>query len=61
MDHLDHGTLRYLPKRTSVVTSRGNADLLGRFGQVEELAWGEAVAVSGIDVRAIPARHWGRA
>jgi L-ascorbate metabolism protein UlaG (beta-lactamase superfamily) len=59
MDHLDYGTLRYLPRRTPVVTSRGNADLLGRFTQVEELSWGEEVEVSGIEVRAIPARHWG--
>ena len=59
MDHLDYGTLRYLPRRTPVVTSRGNADLLDRFTQVEELSWGEEAEVSGIGVRAIPARHWG--
>lgn len=59
MDHLDYGTLRRLPRSTPVVTSRGNADLLERFSRVEELSWGERVTVSGIAVRAIPARHWG--
>jgi L-ascorbate metabolism protein UlaG (beta-lactamase superfamily) len=59
MDHLDYGTLRRLPRDIPVVTSRGNADLLERFGRVEELSWGEHVTVAGIDVQAIPARHWG--
>jgi len=59
MDHLDYGTLRRLPRDISVVTSRGNADLLERFGRVEELSWGERIVIGGIGVRAIPARHWG--
>jgi L-ascorbate metabolism protein UlaG (beta-lactamase superfamily) len=59
MDHLDYGTLRHLPRRTPVVTSQGNADLLSRFSHVEELSWGEEVTIGGIGVRATPARHWG--
>ncbi len=59
MDHLDLATLRLLPSTTPVVTHRNVGDLLGRFMQVIELDWGEKTRVGGVDIEAIPARHWG--
>jgi L-ascorbate metabolism protein UlaG (beta-lactamase superfamily) len=59
MDHLDLGTLRCLPRSTTVVTHRHVGDLLSRFRQVIELDWGERTMVAGVQVEAIPARHWG--
>jgi L-ascorbate metabolism protein UlaG (beta-lactamase superfamily) len=59
MDHLDLGTLRGLPASLPVVTHRHVGDLLNRFEQVIELDWGERTRVAGIDIEAIPARHWG--
>lgn len=59
MDHLDLATLRQLPRTTPVVTHRNLSDLLGRFEQVIELDWHERMQVAGVDIEAIPARHWG--
>jgi L-ascorbate metabolism protein UlaG (beta-lactamase superfamily) len=59
MDHLDLATLRQLPSTTPVVTHRHLSDLLGRFQQVIELDWHEKTRIAGVDVEAIPARHWG--
>lgn len=59
MDHLDLGTLRRLPRSTTVVAHRGLGDLLCRFHEVIELDWGERSMVGGLAIEAIPARHWG--
>lgn len=59
MDHCDLGTLRCLPRTTRVVVHRGNSDLVRRFQQRDELAWGESVDVGDARVEAIEATHWG--
>jgi L-ascorbate metabolism protein UlaG (beta-lactamase superfamily) len=59
MDHTDLGTLRRLPSDTPVVVQSGNRDLVRRFSQVEELAWGEETQVAGVLVESTEARHWG--
>lgn len=59
MDHCDLGTLRRLPRRTRAVVQRGNGDLVRRFRQREELAWGESVEVEGTRIEAIEVNHWG--
>ena len=59
MDHCDLGTLVRLPRRMSVVTQRGNRDLVRRFRESHELAWGEAVEINGARIEAIEVNHWG--
>jgi L-ascorbate metabolism protein UlaG (beta-lactamase superfamily) len=59
MDHTDLGTLASLPRDVPVVVQPGNGDLVRRFRQVIELAWGERTEVAGIDVESIEVRHWG--
>ena len=59
MDHCDMGTLRRLPRRTSIVTQRANGDLMRRFRETHELSWGEAVEINGARVESIEVNHWG--
>jgi L-ascorbate metabolism protein UlaG (beta-lactamase superfamily) len=59
MDHTDIGTLRHLRRDVPVVVQAGNRDLVRRFRQVQELAWGESTTVGGVTVESTPARHWG--
>lgn len=59
MDHTDLGTLRRLPSSTPVVVQTGNRDLVRRFRQVQELAWGESTEIDGLRIESTPARHWG--
>ncbi len=62
MDHFDIRSLRRLENRgTAVVTASKTSDLLRvrRYGQVEELAWGERVRVGSLNIRAFPVNHWG--
>jgi len=59
MDHLDLATLRHFPRSTPVVTHRHLSDLLTRFDQVIELGWNERTVVAGVEIEAIPAKHWG--
>jgi L-ascorbate metabolism protein UlaG (beta-lactamase superfamily) len=59
MDHTDLGTLRRLPSETPVVVQTGNRDLVRRFRQVEELAWGESTDIGGLRIESTEARHWG--
>ena len=59
MDHTDLGTLRRLSSETPVVVQTGNRDLVRRFRQVEELAWGQTTEISGLRIEATQARHWG--
>lgn len=59
MDHTDLGTLRALPRDLPVVVQRGNRDLVRRFRNVTELAWGESARIGDIEVESIEVRHWG--
>jgi L-ascorbate metabolism protein UlaG (beta-lactamase superfamily) len=59
MDHTDLGTLRHLRRDVPVVVQRGNADLVRRFRQVQELAWGEVTEIAGVTIESTEARHWG--
>jgi L-ascorbate metabolism protein UlaG (beta-lactamase superfamily) len=59
MDHTDLGTLRLLPADIPVVVQAGNSDLVRRFEQVHELAWGQSIVVDGMQVEATEASHWG--
>ncbi len=59
MDHTDLGTLSALPKQVHVVVQPGNLDLVRRFRQVSELAWGERIEVAGIEIESVEVRHWG--
>ena len=59
MDHTDLGTLRFLPRDIPVVVQPGNADLVSRFRQVHELAWGQSQIVAGVRVESTAVRHWG--
>jgi L-ascorbate metabolism protein UlaG (beta-lactamase superfamily) len=59
MDHTDLGTLRRLPRQVPVVVQPGNADLVARFHQVHELAWGQTLSLNGVTIESTAARHWG--
>ena len=59
MDHTDLGTLARLPAKTPIIVQSGNKDLVRRFSQVRELAWGESTEVDTLRVEATEARHWG--
>ncbi|HEX8492293.1 MAG TPA: MBL fold metallo-hydrolase [Pyrinomonadaceae bacterium] len=59
LDHCDLGTLRRLPRTTHAVVQSGNLDLVRRFRQQSELAWGESVEVNGARIEAIEVNHWG--
>ena len=59
MDHCDLGTLRRLPRQTRAIVQRGNHDLMRRFRQVDDLAWGETVEVNGARIESIEVNHWG--
>jgi L-ascorbate metabolism protein UlaG (beta-lactamase superfamily) len=59
MDHTDLGTLRSIPSHTRVVVQSGNRDLVRRFHEVDELAWGERTRIGGLEVESVETRHWG--
>lgn len=59
MDHTDLETLAALRRDTRVVVQPGNADLVRRFREVRELAWGEAVTVGEVRIESVPVSHWG--
>ncbi len=58
-DHLDTSSLRRFSRDTPIVTAKGTADLLRRFRNVHELAWGESFQSSSIDISAVKVNHWG--
>jgi L-ascorbate metabolism protein UlaG (beta-lactamase superfamily) len=58
-DHLDLPTLRRLPKSAVVVTAANLRDLVTRFRDVRELAWGATTRIGEIDIEATPGKHWG--
>jgi L-ascorbate metabolism protein UlaG (beta-lactamase superfamily) len=59
MDHTDLGTLRLLPAEVPVVVQPGNGDLVRRFKQVHELAWGEHIQLGRLRIESTEVRHWG--
>jgi L-ascorbate metabolism protein UlaG (beta-lactamase superfamily) len=59
MDHTDLGTLRLLSTDVPVVVQPGNRDLVRRFSEVHELAWGESIRVAGLRIESTEVRHWG--
>jgi L-ascorbate metabolism protein UlaG (beta-lactamase superfamily) len=59
MDHTDLGTLRAIPPQVRVVVQSGNRDLVRRFHEVDELAWGETARIGGLEVESVETRHWG--
>ena len=59
MDHTDLGTLRAIPPRVRVVVQSGNRDLVRRFHEVDELAWGERTRIGELEVESVETRHWG--
>ena len=59
MDHTDLGTLNAIPSRVRVVVQSGNRDLVRRFHEVDELAWGERTRVGTLEVQSVETRHWG--
>ena len=59
MDHLDLATLGRLPRSVRVVTHRGVGDLLTRFHQVDEIAWGETLDHDGLTITGTGGKHWG--
>ena len=56
-DHLDRGSLRRLPTRTTVVVPRGARRLLRRFPDVREVDVGDEVSVGDVRIEATPALH----
>ena len=63
-DHLDRPSLWRIARRfpeVPVIVARETADLVQDLGfrHVIEMSWGERRTVAGIDVSAIPVRHWG--
>ncbi len=60
-DHLDRPTLDRLPKRTPVVTSAHNRDLIADLGfrDVTELRWGESHTMADLRATACEVNHWG--
>jgi N-acyl-phosphatidylethanolamine-hydrolysing phospholipase D len=64
-DHLDLPTLERLARRgagTRFLVPLGNGELLRSRGieAVDELDWGEARTLSGVEILCTPAQHWSR-
>lgn len=61
MDHLDFPTLRKLDKSTPVVMAKNTSDLLSGRGwkEIHEIDWGEKISVGGVEIEALPVRHFG--
>ncbi len=62
MDHFDLPSLRRLESHeTGVLTASKTSDLLRvkRYGQVDELNWGETARFGELTVRAFEVNHWG--
>ena len=56
-DHLDRGSLRKLPTRTTIVAPRGAKRVLRRFPDVREVDVGDEVSVGRVRIEATPALH----
>jgi L-ascorbate metabolism protein UlaG (beta-lactamase superfamily) len=60
-DHLDRPTLQRLPKHIPVITAHETADLIRDLGfnTVNELKWGEQLAIGELQLTAQQVQHWG--
>lgn len=60
-DHLDRPSLARLPRKSRVITSAHNLDLLADLGfrSTRELRWGDSLQLGGVKITAWPVRHWG--
>ncbi|MDH7515667.1 MAG: MBL fold metallo-hydrolase [Bacteroidota bacterium] len=60
-DHLDIPTLEHIDPGASVVTAANTADLLDDLPlrHVVELDWGEKISVKGVEIEALPVKHFG--
>jgi L-ascorbate metabolism protein UlaG (beta-lactamase superfamily) len=61
-DHLDDRSVRGLPRQTPVVVPPRLGPWFCRrgFDEVIELDWWEQVTLDGLQITAVPARHWSR-
>lgn len=64
-DHMDLGTLKELAERSSetrFLVPLGNAETLRDDGidAVEELDWGQQIAIGRVTIHCLPAQHWSR-
>jgi L-ascorbate metabolism protein UlaG (beta-lactamase superfamily) len=59
MDHCDLATLKRLPRGAHAVVQRGNLDLVRRFRERSELAWGESIEINGARIESLEVNHWG--
>ena len=59
MDHTDLGTLRRLSRNVHVIVQPGNRDLVRRFRQVDELAWGSRLRIGELEIESVEVKHWG--
>jgi L-ascorbate metabolism protein UlaG (beta-lactamase superfamily) len=59
-DHLDVPSLRRIGKQALFVTPVGNGKILRRAGleNVVELDWWQSHRIDGLEITAVPARHW---
>ncbi|MEK6608098.1 MAG: MBL fold metallo-hydrolase [Myxococcota bacterium] len=62
LDHLDRASLRELPRAATIVMPPRCADLVSDLGfsKVVELDGWQSHHAHGLEVIAVPARHWGR-
>jgi len=60
-DHLDRPTLNRLDKRTPVITSEHNSDLIADLGfaHISEMRWGESLRIGRVKLTARKVKHWG--
>lgn len=61
MDHLDLPSLEQFSRDIPVVISKNNVDVIDglSFKEVHELDWGEKIALAGVDIEAVRAKHFG--
>ncbi len=59
MDHTDLGTLGRLSRDVQVIVQPGNRDLVRRFRQVDELAWGSRLRLGALEIESVEVKHWG--
>ncbi|MGE5232099.1 MAG: MBL fold metallo-hydrolase [Deltaproteobacteria bacterium] len=59
MDHTDLGTLGRLSRDVQVIVQPGNRDLVRRFRQVDELAWGSRRRLGALEIESVEVKHWG--
>ena len=63
-DHLDRPSLWQLSRRfrhVPVIAAAGTADLIQDLGfsDIRELPWGQKTSAAGLEITAVPVKHWG--